>query len=135
MIWKKQEIDSTQAKDLASRFGMDLIAASIFLRRGIKQPEEICYFLEDDIRFLHNPFCFVDMNKVVKKIKQVIDNGEKISIYGDRDVDGITSTVLIVDSLRSLGADVVWSVPIGDDDYGLSFSDIDNALSRVLNCL
>jgi len=130
MNWIKKELDKQQVKDLASRYNLDMLTASIFIRRGISRPEELLFYLEDDIRFLHNPFYFKEMPKVIERITQAVASGEKIFIYGDRDVDGITSTVLIVDCLRSLGADVEWNVPLGDDDYGLSFSDIDNVHKR-----
>ncbi|MBN1797938.1 MAG: single-stranded-DNA-specific exonuclease RecJ [Spirochaetales bacterium] len=126
MNWIKKELDKKQVKDLASRYKLDMLSAAIFVRRGICRPDELLFYLEDDTRFLHNPFYFKDMPKVIERIAQAIAAGEKIFIYGDRDVDGITSTVLIVDCLHSMGALVEWNVPLGDDDYGLSFSDIDN---------
>jgi single-stranded-DNA-specific exonuclease len=130
MRWIKKELDKKQVRELASRYELDMLVASIFIRRGISQPEELLFYLEDDIRFLHNPFHFKQMPKVIERIHKAIAAGEKIFVYGDRDVDGITSTVLIVDCLRSLGADVEWNLPLGDDDYGLSFCDIDNVHER-----
>jgi single-stranded-DNA-specific exonuclease len=129
MKWIKKEIDKEQIKQLVKRYSLDALIASIFIRRGITRPEDLLFYLEEESLYLHNPFYFKDMGKVVERIKQAAARGEKISIYGDRDVDGITSTVLIVDCLRSLGAEVEWRVPLGDEDYGLSFSDIDNAHS------
>ncbi len=130
MNWIKKEINKQQVKQLAGQFNINTLAASILLRRGITRAEDLLFYLEDDLRFLHNPFYFRDMGKVIERIRRAVERGEKISVYGDRDVDGITSTVLIVDCLRSLGAEVEWNVPMGDDDYGLSFPDIDKVVER-----
>jgi single-stranded-DNA-specific exonuclease len=130
MNWIKKEIDKQQVKQFAARFNINTLAASIFLRRGITRAEDLLFYLEDDLRFLHNPFHFPDMEKVIERVNRAVKQGEKISVYGDRDVDGITSTVLIVDCLRSLGAEVEWNVPMGDDDYGLSFPDIDKVVEQ-----
>jgi single-stranded-DNA-specific exonuclease len=127
MNWIKKELDREQVKQLAAKYHINTLAASVFSRRGITRGGDMLFYLEDDLSFLHNPFYFTHMPKVIDRVRQAIEGHEKICVYGDRDVDGITSTVLIVDCLRSLGAEVEWNVPMGDDDYGLSFPDIDKA--------
>ncbi|MBN1525614.1 MAG: single-stranded-DNA-specific exonuclease RecJ [Spirochaetales bacterium] len=135
MIWIKKEIDGSQVKELSIKYEIDIILASILVRRGIVDPEKLVYYLEDDIRFLNNPFCFLQMEKAVDRIYQAIEKKEKILIYGDRDVDGITSTVCMVESLTSLGADVGWAVPLGNDDYGLSLTDVEDAAKNNMRLL
>ncbi len=125
MNWDKSEIDSKEVKALAKTYGVDLLAASIMVRREIVSPRAICFYLEDDLRFQHNPFAFGQMEVSVDRINAAIEGGEKFFVYGDRDVDGVTSTVLLVEILRELGGIVDWAVPIGDDAYGLSPSDIE----------
>ncbi len=125
MIWNKQDIDPDNVREFASLFNIDLLTSSIFVRRGITEPEQFRFFLEDDFRFLHNPFKLSEMEEVVDRIFMARSEGEKVLIFGDRDVDGITSTVVMVQTLRELGIDVQWSVPVGEDDYGLSCEAID----------
>jgi single-stranded-DNA-specific exonuclease len=120
MIWEKKEIDSKQVKDIAKKYELDALTASILARRNVTGGEEICYFIENDTRFLHMPFLFKDMDEAVSRISAAIEGGEKIYIFGDRDVDGITSIVILVKTLESLGANVSWDLPCGDDDYGLT---------------
>ena len=55
MIWNKQDIDSVKVRELASLFNIDLLTSSIFVRRGITEPEHFRFFLEDDYRFLPQP--------------------------------------------------------------------------------
>ncbi len=119
MRWDKQAVDPTEVREVASRHGIDLISATVLLRRGITDAAEIRRVLEADPRLLHNPFAFVEMEEAVDRINEAIDGGEKIFVFGDRDVDGITSTALLVESLAELGARVEWGVPLGDDSYGL----------------
>jgi single-stranded-DNA-specific exonuclease len=120
MIWKKLEIDADEVRSLARRWGLDLITASILIRRGSADAETLRYFFSDDIQLLHNPFLFSDMVKAVDRVNQALAGGERITVFGDKDVDGITSTVLLVELLESMGGQVDWQLPGGDDDYGLT---------------
>jgi single-stranded-DNA-specific exonuclease len=120
MTWEKKEIDPQKVKELSKKFRLGLLEASIFMRRNIVDDQAICFFLESDIRFLHNPFLFSEMEEAVDRILCAIESEEKIFVFGDRDVDGITSTVLLVRTLKRFGANVGWSVPTGDDSYGLT---------------
>jgi single-stranded-DNA-specific exonuclease len=122
MVWEKKEIDQQEVKKIAKQFDLDALTCSILARRNVTEPGSICYFIENDIRFLHSPFLFSDMEEAVSRIMAAVESGEKIFVFGDRDVDGITSIVLLVRTLNSLGADVSWDLPCGDDDYGLTSS-------------
>ncbi len=127
MIWEKKEIDAVKVRKLSETYGVDKITAAVLVRRDITEPGDVKFFLEDDFRCLHNPFLFRDMEKAADRIEKAVSGGEKILIYGDRDVDGITSTVLLSESLKDLGGDAIWRVPLGDDDYGLSIKDVEEA--------
>ncbi len=125
MKWNKKKIDSAIVKDLSGKYGIDLLMASIFSRRGITEPEDIKFYLESDLRYTHNPFLFEEMEDAVDRIHQAAEEGEKVKIFGDRDVDGITSTVILKNGLASIGIDAAWSLPEGNDPYGLTIEGID----------
>ena len=125
-IWNKKEVSKEVVKSIHQQYGCDLLTASIFARRGITSGEDIFYFQEDDCRFLHNPFLLNAMEDAVDRILAAKEEGEKVLIFGDRDVDGITSTTLLYDYLSSLGIDVSWRLPSGDDAYGLSIKAIED---------
>ena len=125
MKWEKKELPPKLVKDLAARFGCDMLCASILARRSISRAEEICFFLEDDLRFLHNPFELPGMEDAVDRILAAKEEGEKILIFGDRDVDGVSATALVSGYLSSLGMDISWRVPVGDEPYGLSRSAVE----------
>ncbi len=120
MTWNKSPVDSTAVRELARRFGLDRLPAAILTRRGITDPQGLRFFLTDEPRLLHNPFLMSGMTDAVERINAAIDSGERIVIFGDRDVDGVTSTVLLYEVLVELGADVQWMLPEGEETYGLS---------------
>jgi single-stranded-DNA-specific exonuclease len=120
MEWYKAELAPDSVKAFSEKYGCDLLAASILLRRGITKGEDVRYFLEKDLRHLHNPFDLPGMEDAVERILAAKDEGEKILVFGDSDVDGITGTVLLTDFLRQNGFDAAWRLPEGDEPYGLS---------------
>ncbi|NIA02031.1 MAG: single-stranded-DNA-specific exonuclease RecJ [Nitrospirae bacterium] len=84
--------------------------------------------LDDDKeeKTLHDPFLFKDMNRVIARIKEAIDKKERVVVFGDYDVDGITGTAILVHVLKKLGANVSYRLPHRvDDGYGLSEKFID----------
>jgi single-stranded-DNA-specific exonuclease len=126
MNWEKKDIPQELVKDLATKYGCDLLTASILARRGLTGGEEIRYFLEDDPRHLHNPFTLPGMEDAVDRILAAREEGEKVLIFGDRDVDGITSTALLAGFLRRQGMDISWRLPMGDEPYGLSLKAVED---------
>ena len=130
MKWSKTEVPASAVKELASRYGTDTLTASILIRRGLCEPEDILFFLEDDPRYLHNPFRFAQMEDAVDRILLAVDEGEKVLVFGDRDTDGVTSTVLMVEALAELGLEVSWRVPNSDEPYGLSIAAVEDFAAR-----
>lgn len=120
MNWEKKEVPPELVRELAAKYGCELLAASILARRGLVDGETVRYFLEDDPRHLRNPFLLPGMEDAVERILAAKDEGEKVLVFGDRDVDGITSATLLVETLAELGVDVSWRVPCGDEPYGLT---------------
>jgi single-stranded-DNA-specific exonuclease len=95
------------------------------VRRGITDPAELLYFLEDDPRYLRNPFLFSQMEDAVDRIFLAADEGEKVLVFGDRDTDGVTSTVLMIETLLDAGIEASWRVPLAREAYGLSITAVE----------
>lgn len=127
MVWKKLPVSAQEMRRLHEQYGMDVLSASILARRGQTSSEQVKFFLEQELTYLHNPFLFDDMEEVVDRINEAVAEGEKVCVIGDRDVDGITSTALLVQELRSMGLDVSYQLPEGDDPYGMTLSGVDKA--------
>lgn len=95
--------------------------ARILHRRGINSEEALCHFLYDTLDDLGDPFLMKGMDAAVNRILKAIDQKEKIVIYGDYDVDGITATSIMIRGLRKLGANVDFYIPLREEEgYGLN---------------
>jgi len=125
MNWEKKDIPPEKVKEISAKYGCDLLTASILTRRGITTGAAIKFFLEEDERFLHNPFELPGMEDAVERILAAKEEGEKVLVFGDNDVDGITGTVLLTERLESMGLDVSWRIPGADDPYGLSLEAVE----------
>jgi single-stranded-DNA-specific exonuclease len=125
MKWEKKDIPPEQVKAIAAKHGCDLLTASILVRRGLCSGDSIRYFLEDDLRHLRNPFSLPGMEDAVERILAAKEENEKVLVFGDGDVDGITGTVLLTEYLKSLDMDVSWRIPAGDESYGLSIGTVE----------
>lgn len=124
--WNKKNVAKELIMSLHTKYGTDLLTSSILARRDIITGSDVQYFLEQDKRFLHCPFLFDTMEDACDRILDAKEEGEKVLIFGDRDVDGITSTTLLYQYLKSLGIDVQYKIPSGDDDFGLSIDAIND---------
>ena len=125
MICTKKEIAPEMVREICTRFSCDALTASIFARRNITTGGDIQYFLEDDLRYLHSPFLLSGMEDAVDRILAAREEGERVLIFGDRDVDGITSTTVLYRCLKDMGIEVSWRIPSGEDTYGLSLKAVE----------
>ena len=103
--WNYVQPDTVLASELAETCEINPILALLLTTRGITTPEEVFSFLAGQEEEA-DPFAFADMEAAAARITRAIETHEKILVYGDYDVDGITSTVLLYTYLRRQGADV-----------------------------
>ncbi len=122
--WKLIKDDETIVKKLADELNISELTAKILFHRGITNVEEAEIFLNPESKQeFNNPFLMKGMSKAVERIIKAIDNQEKIVIYGDYDVDGMTSSALMVRTLKNLGATVDFYIPDRQNEgYGLNIS-------------
>ncbi len=100
-----------EAKTLSAELGIPLEIAQILANRNLCDAESAGKFLFGTLEGLHDPFLMLDMKKAVERIRQAISRREKILIFGDYDVDGILSVVILSKALESLGAEVDYFIP------------------------
>lgn len=110
----------------------DDLVKNILNRRGITDEKDIEKFLAPTIRdYMPDPFVLHDMQVAANLIADAVVNNQKIAVYGDYDVDGITSTAIFVKYLQALGVDTVWHVPTREGEgYGLNIAAIDNLVDQ-----
>ena len=101
--------------------GYPYLVSCVLAGRGVESAEQAAEYLTQETTLTHSPLLMRDMDAAAARISQAIAAGEKIAIFGDYDVDGITATCIMVDYLKSRGADVVHYIPRRiEDGYGLS---------------
>ncbi|MDO4813823.1 MAG: single-stranded-DNA-specific exonuclease RecJ [Gemella sp.] len=109
--WKLPDYNDNKIKELMSTYNVSENIAKVLYSREITQDETIRNYLIGEYDEGYDPFLMYDMDKAVERINIAIENEEKILIYGDYDADGITSTVLMYETLSSLGANVSTYIP------------------------
>jgi len=120
-----------EASTLAAALGIQPEIARILVNRGIRTAEAAQYFLYGDLDCLHNPYLMRGMREAVERIRQAISRKERILIFGDYDVDGVLSVVVLSKALSSLGAEVDYFIPERlKEGYGIRESHIEVALER-----
>jgi len=124
--WIISKIDKSQAQYISSSFNVSDLVGKILAARGFKCDEITKAFLNKNADEFHNPFLLHDMENAVKIIRSAAENKCKIAVYGDYDVDGITSTYIIYDYLSSIGANVIYYIPDRiNEGYGINTDAID----------
>lgn len=121
---------------LAKELGIPPLVARVMLLRGHADPATAREFLRADLGDLLDPFLLPDMETAVVRVLRAVRDGERIRIYGDYDVDGITSTCVMLDVLKTLGADVDYYIPGRlHEGYGLNLDAVEKAASSGISLL
>lgn len=127
----RSEAEPGVAEALASELGLTPTFARLLANRGFRDAKEVKRFLEPSMDRLLDPFTMRDMDLAVARIWKAIEAEEQILVFGDYDVDGITSTSLLSSSLEAIGAKVTYFIPDRiRDGYGLSVRGVDVARKR-----
>jgi single-stranded-DNA-specific exonuclease len=119
--WSIPEPDPEGARRLADALGVSPIVGQVLLNRGMETPEQAASFCNPSVEMLHDPFLIKDMDLAVDRLKKAIDAREKVLVFGDYDVDGMSATAMFVKELDSLECPVYYYIPNRLlEGYGLS---------------
>ena len=122
------EIQKCQAESLAQELKISYLSASMLIRRGLTTAAVARAFISPKLADLYNPFLMKDMDKAVRRLMLAIDNGERILIYGDYDVDGTTAVALVYKYLYKYYQNIDFYIPDRyTEGYGVSYLGIDYA--------
>ena len=109
--------------------------AKILVNRGVEDANVARAFLDPQMEDLIDPFTMRDMTEASARIWKAIDADEQIMVHGDYDVDGVTSTALLVRTLGALGARVRFYIPTRlEEGYGISHEAIDGCVAQGTPC-
>ncbi len=124
--WKYKELDEEKIDEIVKKFDIPELLATVLVNRGIVDDEEIRVFLNPTRSDFHDPYLMPDMEIAVERIIKAIDNQEKVIIYGDYDVDGITSITVLKKFLKTCGLEADYYIPNRlSEGYGLNRAAID----------
>jgi single-stranded-DNA-specific exonuclease len=116
----------SKAEDIRENFGLERPTAEILAARGYDTPEKVKAFLSGENTLMYDPFLMKDMDKAVARILSALDGGERITVYGDYDVDGVSATSVLYLYLKSAGADVDYYIPNrATEGYGMNRAALD----------
>lgn len=136
-IWnfKNKKLSDDVINRISQEYRIPRVISTIILNRGIDE-ENISAFLKKSMADIVNPKLMLDMDKAVNRINTAIKNKEKIAVYGDYDVDGITSTALLYEFLLSLGADIQYYIPDRKGEgYGINIMAVNKLFKQGIKLL
>ncbi len=129
--WSIREPDPAMVTSLCRALAVSPIMAGLLVNRAISDPETASRFLSTTLADLHDPFLLRGMEPAVERLLRAIQNGERICIYGDYDVDGVTAVALLISFFRSIDVDCFYHIPKRlEDGYGLSAEGVAAAVAR-----
>ncbi len=130
-VWKFKTIDDPLVRDATLLSGFPLPLARVLALRGMEKKEQLGSYLNPRLADLTDPFLLPDMEKAAVRVWQAIDSGECITVFGDYDVDGVTSAALLTRILGVLGGRVETFIPDRvDEGYGLSLEALERCLQE-----
>jgi len=126
--WLIPEVDSQSTRDLAAELGVQPLTARVLAGRGFADPHAARRYLAPNISYLHDPHLLTGMREAVARLKAAIQSKEKILLYGDYDVDGTTSVVILKKAIEMAGGEADFHVPHRlRDGYGMRSDVIERA--------
>ncbi len=124
--WQIYDIDENKIEEISKKYGLNKLLSTILVNRNIIDEKNIEMFLKPTRNDFYNPFLMSDMEKAVERIIKAIKEKENVTIYGDYDVDGITSITVLKSFLQDRGLEVSTYIPNRlDEGYGLNNSAIE----------
>ena len=121
---------------MVEEFGVSETFATVLANRDILTRRSLNTYLYNDEVFFYNPLEMKDMEKAFIKIIESISKNELICVYGDYDVDGVTSTVILYKALKNIGANVIYYIPDREEEgYGLNIEAINEVKNKGVDII
>ena len=134
--WQIYEANEEEIEQISEKYKINKLLATILSNRGINTEEKIELFLNPKRNDFHNPYEMPDMEKAVDRIIKAKENNEKIIIYGDYDVDGITSITVLKSFLKDIGIEAAYYIPNRlNEGYGLNIPAVEKIAQEGYNLM
>ena len=109
--WQIYDTNQEKIEEIESKYNLNKLLATILVNRNIITKKDIELFLNPTRQDFYDPFLIKDMDIAIKRIIKAIENKEKVTIYGDYDVDGITSITVLKSFLKDVGLEAKHYIP------------------------
>lgn len=134
--WEFYEVDENKIKEIASKFNISELLATVLANRGIINEKDVEVFLNPTRNSFYDPYLMPDMEIAINRILKAIESKEKVIIFGDYDVDGITSTTVLKKFLAEIGLETGTYIPNRlNEGYGLNMKAIDKISQEGYNLI
>ena len=134
--WQIYEVNEEEIEKISEEYKINKLLATILSNKGINTKEKIDLFLHPTRNDFHNPYEMPDMEKAVDRIIQAKEKNEKIIIYGDYDVDGITSITVLKSFLKDIGIEAAYYIPNRlNEGYGLNIPAVEKIAADGYNLM
>ena len=129
--WVYNRTSKEETETLSRKAGISPLLARVCLARGFKEADEVINFLNPDIKYLCDPYLMKDMDWAVERITKALDKKDRVVIYGDYDVDGVTATSILYRFFRLIGINAEYYIPERlENGYGISIQAIDEIYGK-----
>lgn len=133
--WILQNYDDDEIEKISKYARIDKHLAAIIRSRGYTAPDEINKYLYAGLASTYSPFLIDSMHEAVSRLKSAVKKGEKIGIFSDSDLDGLTSLALLDKLLKKLNITSYHRYPVGDESYGLTVDIIDDFINEGVDLI
>ncbi len=129
--WRLREADPIAIEALADSYGISTLLARLLVVRGLVDPADVNEFLHAADFPGHDPDLFSEIDAAIERILSAVESGERVLVHGDYDVDGLTGTAIVVETLRDLGLQADYYIPHRLlDGYGIQASKVAEVAER-----
>ncbi|HEY6874674.1 MAG TPA: single-stranded-DNA-specific exonuclease RecJ [Geobacteraceae bacterium] len=129
--WRINEPDPARVSLLTRETGISPICALVMVNRGMTEPAVAAGFLSSTLAAIRDPFLLPGMDHAVERLAGALNKREKVCVYGDYDVDGISAVALLISFFRTVGLDCFYHIPRRlDEGYGLSREGVESAAAQ-----
>ena len=134
--WQVYEVNEEKVEKISKENNINKLIATILANKGIEKKEDIYKYLSPTRNDFHDPYQMPDMEKAVNRILKAKENKEKVIIYGDYDVDGITSITVLKSFLHDIGIEASYYIPNRlNEGYGLNIPAVEKIASEGYNLM
>lgn len=129
--WHYRQYNEVWAERFAQKEGMDPLFSALLVQRGMEDHDSVKQFVRPDMTHLSDPFLLPDMDRAVVRIMQAKERGERVTVFGDYDVDGLTASAVLVTCLQSMGIQADCYIPDRiNEGYGLNLEALEQIRSQ-----